>query len=122
MAIHLRTIRGFQEELATKAPKDPRRVFGEAVEAASTSSAQQQLAHMFGDILAKALPEVVDKLTDNMDKRFARLQSRSGSCKHLAQTLSRINDHLLRQAESLAHIHARLKSEGSPSGKCARPI
>ena len=31
-------IRGFQEELAVRAPEDPRRLFGEAVEASSSSS------------------------------------------------------------------------------------
>ena len=53
------TIRGFQEELAIKAPKDPRRIFGEVVEARGKSSAEQQLARMCGDIAVKALPEVV---------------------------------------------------------------
>ena len=40
--------RGFQEELAVRSPEDPRRVFGEAVEAdASTSGVGGQLARMF---------------------------------------------------------------------------
>ena len=52
-------IRGFQEEFPARAPKDPRRIFGEVIEARGTSSGEQQLARMCGDIIAKALPEVV---------------------------------------------------------------
>ena len=41
-------IRGLQEELAVRSPEDPRRVFGEAVEAdASASGVGGQLARMF---------------------------------------------------------------------------
>ena len=39
------TLRGFQEQLATRAPGDPRRLFGEVVEAESSTSTQ--LANMF---------------------------------------------------------------------------
>ena len=52
-------IRDFQEELAAKAPTDPRRILGEVVEARGKSSSEQQLARMCDDIAVKALPEVV---------------------------------------------------------------
>ncbi len=42
-------IRGFQEQLAVRAPEDPRRLFGEAVEAAP--SAGSQLASLFAAVI-----------------------------------------------------------------------
>ena len=68
--------RGFQEELADRAPEDPRRVFGEAVEAAGAPSGEQQLVRMCSEIVARALPEVLDKLTAHIDGRLAHLESR----------------------------------------------
>ena len=68
-------IRGFQEELAATAPEDPRRVFGEAVEATGSSSGEQ-LARVCTDIVARALPAVLDKLTAHIDQRLAHLESR----------------------------------------------
>ena len=68
-------LRGFQEELAVRAPEDPRRVFGEAVEAAGAPSGEQ-LVRMCSEIVARALPEVLDKLTAHIDQRFSHLESR----------------------------------------------
>jgi len=72
-------IRGLQEHLAEARPADPRRVFGEAVEAAATSSsgtASYQLARVCTDIVAHALPALIDKLTAHIDERLAHLESR----------------------------------------------
>ena len=68
-------IRGFQEEMAAQRPEDLRRIFGEAVEAAAHSSGEQ-LSRMCTDIIARALPVVVDKLTAHIDERLAHLESR----------------------------------------------
>ena len=43
-------IRGFQEELAARAPEDPRRAFGEAVEASRDSVALADLARAFSTL------------------------------------------------------------------------
>ena len=43
-------IRGFQEELAARAPEDPRRAFGEAVEASCDSVALADLARAFSTL------------------------------------------------------------------------
>ena len=71
-------IRGFQEELAARAPEDPRRAFGEAIEAASGSGgvAGEQLARMCTEIVTRALPAVLEKLTAHIDERLAHLDSR----------------------------------------------
>ena len=50
-------LRGFQEELAAQNPEDPRRVFGEAVEAAAPALGEQQLARVCTDIVTRLLPE-----------------------------------------------------------------
>ena len=47
-------IRGFQEELAVQAPEDPRRVFGEVVEASSSSSSS---------LMTQALSDMNERLT-----------------------------------------------------------
>ena len=72
-------IRGFQEQLAADRPDDPRRIFGEAVEAAASGSSGtvgEQLARVCTDIVAHALPAVIDKLTAHIDERLAHLESR----------------------------------------------
>ena len=70
-------IRGFQEHLAVERPEDPLRVFGEAVEAATSSgTVAEQLARVCTDIVAQALPAVIDKLTTHIDERLAHLESR----------------------------------------------
>ena len=65
-------IRGFQEQLVAQQPDDPRRIFGEAVEATG-SSLGECMARVCTDIVARALPQVVDKLTAHIDERLAHL-------------------------------------------------
>ena len=72
-------LRGLQEELAVRAPDDPMRVFGEEVaqrEAASGGMAGEQLRRMCTEIVARALPTVLDKITEHIDKRLAHLEGR----------------------------------------------
>ena len=71
-------IRGLQEELAVQRPEDPRRIFGEAVEAASTDGGAvvgEQLARLCTDIVARTLPSVLEKITAHIDERLAHLES-----------------------------------------------
>ena len=68
--------RGIQEELVARAPEDPRRVFGGVVEAAGAPSGEQQMVRMCSEIVSRALPEVLHKLTTHIDERFAHLESR----------------------------------------------
>ena len=68
-------IRGLQDKLAVHAPDDPRHLFGAAVEATGSSSGEY-LTRVCTDIVARALPEVVDKLTAHMDERLVHLENR----------------------------------------------
>ena len=61
-------IRGFQEQLAAQRPEDPRRVFGEAVEASGSSG-------RVGEQLARMLTTVERRLTAQ-DEILARIQER----------------------------------------------
>ena len=56
-------IRGFQEELAVRAPEDPRRLFGEVVEASSSSS---------GPLVAQVLSNMNERLT-KQEQMLARI-------------------------------------------------
>ena len=56
------TLRGFQEQLAVRAPDDPRRLFGEVVEASSSTSTQ--LANLFA---------TVSKRLANQEEMLARI-------------------------------------------------
>ena len=56
-------LRGFQEELAIRAPEDPRRLFGEAVEASSSSS---------GPLVAQVLSNMNERLT-KQEQMLARI-------------------------------------------------
>ena len=67
--------RGMQEELAARNPDDPRRLFGEAVEAAGPMG-EQQLARVCTDIVTRTLPAVLERLTAHIDERLARIESR----------------------------------------------
>jgi len=71
-------LRGMQEEMAVQCPDDPRRLFGEAVEAASGSNGivGEQLARLCTDIVTHALPAVIDKLAAYIDERLAHVESR----------------------------------------------
>ena len=69
-------IRGFQEELAVHQPDDPRRIFGEAVEAASEVPAAEQFSRACTEALARALLGMLDKLTAHIDERLANLDER----------------------------------------------
>ena len=56
-------LRGFQEELAIRAPEDPRRLFGEVVEASSSSS---------GPLVAQVLSNMNERLT-KQEQMLARI-------------------------------------------------
>ena len=66
-------LRGFQEEMAVRAPEDPRRVFGEAVEAAPPA---EYLSRLCTDIVGRTVPVVIDKLSSYIDERLAQLGTR----------------------------------------------
>ena len=55
-------LRGFQEELAVRAPTDARRAFGEAVEATPNPSAEY-LPRVCTDIVGRTVPVMIDKLS-----------------------------------------------------------
>ena len=65
--------RGLQQELAVHAPEDPRRVFGEAVEAEQGTTFQQ--------VLEQTLPHVLEKVTEKLlakiDERFDTMEKRA---------------------------------------------
>ena len=71
-------IRGLQEQMAVQRPEDPRRLFGQEVEAASGSNgiAGEQLMRVCTDIVMHALPAVIDKLAAYIDERLAHVESR----------------------------------------------
>ena len=70
-------LRGFQEELAVRAPMDPRRFFGESVEAAAAPSAEC-LTRVCTEIVGRTVPLVIDKLSSYIDERLAPLGTRQG--------------------------------------------
>ena len=72
-------IRGFQDQLAVRAPEDPRRLFGQAVEHASGSNGTvgEQMTQMCVDLVARAVPVMIDKLTAHIDERLAHLQGQT---------------------------------------------
>ena len=63
-------LRGFQEELAARAPEDPRRVFGEAVEAAAGPTGEQ-MARMFNEF--NAMKEVLSRIQERLDEDRTRV-------------------------------------------------
>ena len=68
--------RRIQEGLAVQSPADPRRIFGEAVEAAAPAMGEQQLARVCTDIVTRAMPAVLERVTAHIDERLANLASR----------------------------------------------
>ena len=62
--------RGFQEELAVRAPEDPRRVCGEAVEAAAGPTGEQ-MARMFTEF--NAMKEALSRIQERLDEDRARV-------------------------------------------------
>ena len=68
-------LRGCQEGLAVRAPEDPRRLFGEAVEAAAAPSAEC-LSTVCTNIVDRTIPLVIEKLTSYIDDRLAHLDGR----------------------------------------------
>ena len=66
-------LRGLQEELAVRAPEDPARAFGEAVEAAPPA---EYLSRVCTDIVGRTVPVMIDKLSSYIDERLAHLGTR----------------------------------------------
>jgi hypothetical protein len=71
-------LRGLQAELAAQQPEDPRRAFGEAVEAAPhlSSGMEGQLARACADAFSRVVPEIVGKLTMHIDERLGEDRQR----------------------------------------------
>ena len=68
-------LRGFQEQLAVRAPEDPRRAFGEAVEA-TPAAPVEHLSRLCTDIVGRTVPVMIEKLTSYIDERLAHLGTR----------------------------------------------
>ena len=66
-------LRGLQEELAVRAPQDPARAFGEAVEAAPPA---EYLSRVCTDIVGRTVPLMLDKLSSYIDERLAHVGTR----------------------------------------------
>ena len=70
-------LRGFPGELAARAPEDPRRVFGEAVEAAGVTNAagarEQILGRLLPSLIEKFSVALAAKLAVQIDERFAEI-------------------------------------------------
>ena len=62
-------LRGFQEHLAAERPDDPRRVFGQAVEAPGAGSGTE-LARVCTEAINSAVPGIIDKLAALIDERL----------------------------------------------------
>ena len=72
-------IRGFQEVLAASRPEDPRRVFGEAVEATGGtvgSATTTQLARACTEAITSAVPGIIERLSAHIDERLAQDRQR----------------------------------------------
>ena len=72
-------LRGFQEELAVHEPRDPRRVFGEAVEAKGGTAGNAmttQLARACTEAIANAVPGIIATLSAHIDDRLAQDRQR----------------------------------------------
>ena len=72
-------VRGFQEEMAAHRPEDPRRIFGEAVEATggtAGSALTTQLARACTEAIANAVPGVLERLSAHIDERLAQDRQR----------------------------------------------
>ena len=74
--------RGFQEELAVRAPEHPARVFGEDVEAGCVTSAAGACEQVVGRLLPSLFEKLSETLTENLtvhiderlDERFAAFE------------------------------------------------
>ena len=67
--------RGMQEQLAVQNPDDARRVFGEAVEAA-TPMGEEQLARVCTAIVTRTVPAILEQVTAHIEERLAHVESR----------------------------------------------
>ena len=75
--------RGLQQELAVHAPEDPRRVFGEAVEAGQGATFLQQ-------VLEQTLPHLLEKVTEKIitkiDERFDNMEKHARPAPYALQS------------------------------------
>ena len=121
-------IRGFQEVLAASRPEDPRRVFGEAVEATDGtvgSATTTQLARACTEAIANAVPGIIERLSAHIDERLAQDRQRR---KLNVRAPKRGAPHQQQITRSLAGVGRPypvakfLDSKGleDPSRKCAR--
>ena len=74
--------RGLQEELAVGAPQDPRRAFGEAVEAEQGTTFQQVLEQTLPHLLEK----VTEKLLAKIDERFDNMEKHARPAPYALQS------------------------------------
>ena len=66
--------RAVQQGLAGS-PEHPLRLFGDAVEGPAGDAANDRVINMCEQILARALPQAIRKLTDHIDERFTAFES-----------------------------------------------
>ena len=72
-------LRGFQEELAAQRPEDPRRIFGQAVEATGGTGGgtmTTELARACTEAIANAVPGIIERLSAHIDERLAQDRQR----------------------------------------------
>ena len=73
------SLRGFQEELAAQRPEDPRRIFGQAVEATGGTGGgtmTTELARACTEAIANAVPGIIERLSAHIDQRLAQDRQR----------------------------------------------
>ena len=120
--------RGFQEQLAVQAPEDPRRLFGEVVEATGGtvgSATTTQLARACTEAIAKAVPGIIERLSAHIDERMAQDRQRVNLN---VRAPKRDVPHQPQIARSLAGVGRPFpvakfldsKEREDPSWKCAR--
>ena len=120
--------RGFQEQLAVQAPEDPRRLFGEVVEATGGtvgSATTIQLARACTEAIANAVPGIIERLSAHIDERMAQDRQRVNLN---VRAPKRDAPHQPQIARSLAGVgrpfpvakFLDLKEREDPSWKCAR--
>ena len=95
-------IRGFQEQLAVQRPEDPRRVFGEAVEAATSGS-----SGTIGEQLARMCTMLQQRIALQIDERLAEHARTQG------ETLARIQERL-DQDRTRVNLNVRAPKRSSP--------
>ena len=101
-------LRGFQEHLAAEQPDDPRRIFGQAVEAPGEGSGTE-LARVCTEAINSAVPGIIDKLTALIDKRLL----------HDRQRIN-LNVHAPKRVANQPPISRDMRLQGAPRCQSVR--